>query len=79
MNAVYYELMDTDTANVVGFYDTKEAAFAIVRRAYERYGLPGVEGLALSEETAQGDGVLPAEGAELLRLAMEAPISPVAG
>ena len=79
MNAVYYELMDTDTANVVGFYDTKEAALAIVRRAYQRHGLTGIEGLALSEETQQGDGLLLAEGADLLRLAMAAPLSPVAG
>ena len=79
MKPAYYELMDTDTANVVGFYDSKEAALATVRRAYERYGLPGIEDLALSEETEQGDGRLLAEGAELLRLALEAPLPQGAG
>lgn len=74
MNAVYYELMDLDTANVVGFYDTKEAALAIVRSAYENYGLEGVESLALSEEPEEGEKGLFAEGADLLRLAMEAPL-----
>lgn len=74
---VYVELMDTDTANDVGSYDSKEVALAIVRRAYERYGLSGIEGLALSEESEQGDGFL-VEGADLLRLAMETPLSPVA-
>lgn len=69
-----YELMDTDTANVVGFYETKEGALAIVRRAYEQYGLAGIEGLALSEEPSEGEKGLLAEGGELLRLALEAPL-----
>lgn len=74
MKTAYFELMDTDTANVVGFYDTKEDALAIVRGAYERYGLAGIEGLALSEEPSQGEQGLLVEGAELLRLALEAPL-----
>lgn len=79
MSEIYYELMDTDTANVVGFYDRKEDALAIVRRAYDLYGLPGIEGLALSEEPEQGEGVLLGEGAELLGLAMATVPSRVAG
>lgn len=78
MNAVYYELMDTDTANIVGFYHSKEDALAIVRSSYERYGLAGIEDLALSEGSERGAGVLLAEGEELLRLATAAPFSPVA-
>lgn len=69
MGAIYYELMDTDTANVVGFYDSKDAAFAVVRRAHALYGPAGIEGLALSDERDQGDGVLLGEGADLLRMA----------
>ena len=79
MKAAYYELMDTDTANVVGFYKTREAALTIVRRAYEQYGLAGIEDLALSAEAGDGEGVLLGEGAELLRMAMEAPRISVAG
>ncbi len=79
MNAVYYELMDTDSANVVGFYQTREDALSIVRDSYERYGLPGIEDLALSEQSERGTGVLLAEGADLLRLAKGAPVSQVAG
>lgn len=73
MNAVYYELMDMETANVVGF-DTIEAAFVIVLRAYEKYGLEGIESLALSEELAEGEAGFFAEGGKLLRLAMDAPV-----
>lgn len=79
MTAIYYELMDTDTANVVGFYDSKEDALATVRRAYDLYGLPGIEGLALSEEPREGEGTLLGEGADLLRLAPEAPLPQAAG
>lgn len=75
----YYELMDLDSANVVGFYDTRDDALATIRNAYERYGLAGIEDLALSENSDEGEGVLLGEGAELLGLATEAPLSPIAG
>lgn len=75
----YYELMDLDSANVVGFFDTKDDAFATVRNSYERYGLAGVEDLALSEKSDQDDWLLLGEGAELLELAMETSPSQVAG
>lgn len=75
----YYELMDLDSANVVGFFDTKDDAFATIRNSYERYGLAGVEDLALSEKSDQDDWILLGEGAELLDLAMEKSPSQVAG
>jgi hypothetical protein len=75
----YYELVDLDTANVVGFYESKEAALAIVRRSFELYGLRGIEDLALSEESPGGEGRLLAEGADLLRLALAAPLPQGAG
>jgi len=75
----YYELMDLDSANVVGFYDTKDEALATVRDAYDRYGLPGVEGLALSEKSDGNEGVLLGEGAELLHLATDAALSRATG
>lgn len=77
--STYYELMDIDSANVVGFYDAKEDAFAVIRSSYERYGLVGVEDLALSEKSEQEEGVLLAEGVELLRLAMATPLPQAAG
>lgn len=52
--SLYYELMDLDSANVVGFYDSKDEALATVRESYERYGLAGVEDLALSEKSSEG-------------------------
>lgn len=75
----YYELMDLDSANVVGFYASKNDALATVRESYKRYELAGIEDLALSEDSDAGEGVLLGEGAELLRLATEAPRTTVAG
>lgn len=63
--------MDLDSAHVVGFYGTKKEALATIRNAFERYGLAGIEDLALSEKSDQDDGVLIGEGAELLDLALE--------
>lgn len=74
MNA-YYELMDLDSGNVVGFFDTKDDAFATIRESYEQYGLAGIEDLALSEDSDGGDGVLLGEGQELLRLATAVPLA----
>ena len=68
----WYELMDLDTANVVGFYETQEDVLAMVRNAFERYGRTGVLDLALSENAADGSGVLVADGEELMRLALRA-------
>ena len=73
----FYELMDIDSANVVGFFPTEEEALATVRAAYERHGAAGVEGLALSENPADGPARLIAEGEELARLAMEARGKPI--
>jgi hypothetical protein len=72
----YYELMDLASANVVGFYATKDDVFAIIREAYEAYGLVGIEDLALSERTNEDDDRLLGEGMELLRLAMDARPAP---
>lgn len=71
MTTVSWELMDTDSANVVGFYPTKDEALAVVRDAFQRFGPAGIDDLALSEQTVHGTGKLLAEGSELLRLATE--------
>jgi hypothetical protein len=75
----YYELMDLDSANVVGFYDSKEEAFATIRASFERFGLAGIEDLALSEKSDHDGGTLVGEGAELLSLALEHVPSQMAG
>ena len=64
-----YELMDLDTANVVGFYETETAALAVVRGAITQYGEEGVLDLALSERSCDGSAVLLAEGPALMRRA----------
>lgn len=73
----YYELMDVDSANVVDFFDTKDDALAAIRDAFERFGLTGVEDLALSEKSAD-KAVLLGEGAELLSLARNRAPDPIA-
>lgn len=73
----YFELMDIDSANVVGFYPTREAALAAVRDAFAGHGLVGIRDLALSEKVGDASALLIAEGEELLRLAsgIEAPVA----
>ncbi len=75
----YYELMNIDSANGVGLYETKNEALSTVRDAYDRYGLPGVEGLALSEKSDGNEGVLLGDGAALLHLATDAALSRATG
>jgi hypothetical protein len=70
--------MDLDSANVVGFFDTKDDAFATIRESYELHGVAGIEDLALSEKSDQGEGTLLGEGVELLRLANQKVPSQVA-
>lgn len=79
MKAVYYLPMDLDTANVVGYYDTREDAFATVLEAFERHGLAGVEDLGLSLETEDGGGELLGIGVDLLHLAQAPSVSRIAG
>ncbi len=76
--STYYELMDLDSANVVGSFDTKDDALSTIRDAFERYGLAGIADLALTEKSDEGEGVWLGEGTELLTLAMEQSPSPVA-
>lgn len=66
-----YELYDTDTANQVGVYETREAALAVVRSSLRAYGPRAVEGLALGCEDVSGDTVVLAAGAALAVLAEE--------
>ena len=47
-----YELWDTVSMNLVGPYESKEAALSVVREAVARYGESYVEGLALARENS---------------------------
>lgn len=76
---VSYELMDLESANVVGFFDTADEALATIRDAYARYALGGIEDLALSVKSDLGEGTLLGEGAGLLDLATERAAAPVVG
>jgi hypothetical protein len=47
---MHFELWDTQTANLVGTYDSEAAAMAVVREALRRHGPELVRTLALGAE-----------------------------
>lgn len=65
----FYELMDVDTGNVVGFYTSREEALAVVRSAFERFGAPGITDLLLGFQNELGEMQMVAEGTALGELA----------
>jgi len=67
-----YGLMDTETANMVGVYPSREAALADVREAIRRYGRDsaGVLSLALAREDLPPEKGFIASGRELVELAL---------
>ena len=67
-----YELMDVESANLVGAYETEAEALAIVRAALREHGPAYVEALALGYTDDQGEGEMIAEGAELAARALSA-------
>ena len=79
MKRVSYELMDVDTANVVGFFETRDEAFATVLKSYARFGLTGVEDLGPSVERENGEGKLIGIGLELIELAQTTSPTRLAG
>jgi len=60
-----YELMDTESGNLVGTYETEDEALPVVRAALMAPGQRGVTDLALSKKTADGSGEPTAEGIAL--------------
>lgn len=65
----FYELMDIDTGNVVGFYASREEALSVVRSAFERFGESGIVDLSLGFQNEAGQMQLIAEGVALGELA----------
>jgi hypothetical protein len=60
-----YELMDVDTANVVGVYETEAEALAEVRSLLRANGSSFAEALALGYADEAGQGDLIARGSDL--------------
>ena len=60
-----YELMDVESANLIGTYESETAALAVVRAAIQAHGQASVMALALGYEDEAGNGGVIAEGADL--------------
>jgi hypothetical protein len=64
-----YQLWETESANLVGSYATKDAALAIVRESAQTYGADSVATLLLLHESASGRLKKIADGSALVALA----------
>ncbi len=71
MGGVNYGLWDLETGNLVGAYDTEDAALAVVRRSVEQWGRESVADLALARESRGRTRAL-AEGDALAERALAA-------
>jgi hypothetical protein len=67
---MFFELLDIDTGNLIGTYETEPQALAVVRRAYQLNGSGYVASLALGYEDDDGEGEQLATGADLLARAL---------
>jgi hypothetical protein len=65
-----FELVELSSANVVGFYDTEEAALNAVLESIERYGQASVATLALGYNDPHGPGYAIADGKALAERAI---------
>jgi hypothetical protein len=70
-----FELWDMDTRNLVGTYETQEAALDIVRKTVRRHGHKHAESLALGTEDSRGNVRPIAAGQVLTDLASAAVVS----
>lgn len=68
--ATVYDLIDLESGNLVGAYDSEDAALAIVRSGDRRYGREAVAALALLRVDAAGEQRLVADADDLLRRAV---------
>ncbi len=67
-----YELWSLDTRNIVGDYDSEEAALVVVNDALEAHGREAVIDLALAHEDRRGRTRLIAQGDDLIARAQAA-------
>ena len=64
--AMFFELLDVETGNLIATYETEEEALAVVRRAARLNGPSYVDALALGYEDDDGEGAQLAAGSDLL-------------
>lgn len=60
-----YELWDTTSRNLIGTYDTEQAALEVLRAVAEVHGWIAADTLALGQEDKRGRSRLLATGREL--------------
>jgi hypothetical protein len=65
-----YELWNTRTGNIIGAYDSEDAALEAVRRVIESYGRAYAERLLLGREDRHGRSRRIAASAELVERAL---------
>lgn len=65
MNPIY-NLIDTESGNLVGSYESEGEAREVVRDAWSRHGTAGVDGLSLLRVDSDGAITLLGEDGELL-------------
>lgn len=61
-----YELWETESGNLMGFYDSEDDALAAVRQGIKAHGVESVATIALVHEDSHGRSRALASGAELL-------------
>jgi hypothetical protein len=67
---MFYELLDVETGNLIGTYETEQGALAVIPRAYQLNGAGYVNTLALGFEHDEGEGEQLAAGPDLLARAL---------
>jgi hypothetical protein len=65
-----YELMDVESANLIGTYESETEALSVVRAAVAAHGKVAIDGIALGYEDEKGNGAMIAKGAELVARAL---------
>jgi len=65
-----FQLWEAESANLVGSYESEDAALMIVRKAIEQHGRDAVDSLVLLREGTRGHLATIAEGTVLADLAL---------
>ena len=67
---MFYELIDVESCNLIGTYDSEDEALSIVRRGVQLNGSGFANTLALGYEDDDGEGAQLAAGADLFARAL---------
>jgi hypothetical protein len=65
-----FQLWEAESADLIGSYESEDAALAIVRRAIEQHGREAVDTLVLLRRETRGELSAVSEGAALADLAL---------